>query len=180
MHNAMSEGKGRGALPRNQAVAVALCAVLTLAACGGADPRVTFDRAIGPATEGRDPPPGLAEGTPYPSLGIVPARPSRPDAALRLALTEELTRQRAVSRIEVPVAATSRGPAGAGGGLPGPPERPRLGPTVMVGPPAANAPALPQSPAPRDSAPAPPSADLLAPGPPGLPGSNLFAPSRLP
>lgn len=176
----MSGRKGRGALPRNQAVVAALCAVLALAACGGADPRVTFDRAMGPATEGRDPPPGLDEGTPYPALGSVPARPSRPDAAMRLALSEELARQRAVSRIEVPVAATSRGPAGAGGGLPGPPGPPRLGPTVAVGPAAANAPALPQSPAPADSAPAAPSADLLAPGPPALPGSNLLAPPRLP
>ena len=180
MRHTMSGHQGRGALPRNQAVAAVLCAVLTLAGCGGSDPRVTFTRAIGPATEGRDPPPGLEEGTPYPALGTVPARPSRSDAAMRLALTEDLARQRAVSRIEVPVAATSRGPAGAGGGLPGPPERPRLGPTAVVGPAAASAPALPQSAAPRDSAPAPPSADLLAPGPPALPGSNLLAPPRLP
>lgn len=160
-----------------------------LAGCGGSDPRQTIARAFGPSTEGRDAPPGLEEGSAYPAIGSVPARPSRPDAALRLALSEELARQRAVSRIEIPVAAAAREPVGRGGGLPGPPERPRLGPSVMVGLPASDAPAFPQPAAtPRGAAPdasralppALPSSDLLAPGAPPLPGSDLLAPPRLP
>ncbi|MBR0653635.1 hypothetical protein [Plastoroseomonas arctica] len=154
--------------------------MLALAGCGGTDPRTTIARAFGPSTEGRDAPPGLEEGTPYPAIGSVPARPTRPDAALRLALTERLARERAVSRIEVPVAASAREPVGAGGGLPGPPERPRLGPSVVAGPPVPNAPALPTAPTPRGAAPEAPPADMLAPGAPALPGSDLLAPPRLP
>jgi hypothetical protein len=182
MRNAISWRKGRGADPRNQALAAALCGALALTGCGGTDPRTTFSRAIGPSTEGRDAPPGLEPSTPYPAIGSVPARPTRPDAALRLALTEELARQRAVSRVEVPAAATVRAPAGPVEGLPGPPERPRLGPTVVTGPPQQNAPTLPQAvaPIPRGSAPAAPPPDMLAPGPPALPGSELLAPPRLP
>ncbi|MES2710918.1 MAG: hypothetical protein V4653_05010 [Pseudomonadota bacterium] len=162
---------------------------MTLAGCGGTDPRTTITRVFGPSTEGREPPPGLEAGTPYPAIGSVPARPARTDAALRLALTEELARQRAVSRIEVPAAAAARLPVGARpvAGLPGPPERPRLGPSAVVGLPAPDAPVLPRSApqtpvpeAPRTLAPAPPSADLLAPGAPALPGSDLLAPPRLP
>lgn len=173
---------------------------LALTACEGTGPIATLGRVFGPATEGRERPPGLDGGT-YPALGTVPPRPDRPDPAVRHALTDRLAREREVSRDELPAGAMSQGGFGRPAtGLPGPPAPARVGPMVAVPPapvmtlpsaptaPAAvpvPAPAQPVPPAPpRTSAPATPPSPAQPPlglgGPPPLPSPDLLAPGGPP
>ncbi|HEY4249802.1 MAG TPA: hypothetical protein VGM87_01300 [Roseomonas sp.] len=183
-------------MPADQARAltIALLATLPLAltACEGTGPIATLGRVFGPATEGRERPPGL-DGGEYPPLGTVPPRPDRPTPQSRQALTDQLARERALSRDELPVTAMSSGrlPAPTRE-LPGPPPSARVGPMVAVPPvpsfgiPATPAvapvpqPAVPPStprtavPAP-EPAPAPGQAPALG-GPPPLPSSDLLGP----
>jgi hypothetical protein len=167
--------------------------LLLLGACGPTGPFASIERAFGPATEGRERPPGLDGAGIYPALGTVPARPDRPDPATRQALTDRLARDRETAREELPMGAMSRGsPArGAAPGLPGPPAPAAVGPMVAVPPspvmppsstapaasPVPSGPAAPQAP-PMQGPPPLPAPDLLAPGggPPPLPSQDLLAP----
>ncbi|MCA3277731.1 MAG: hypothetical protein ING10_00520 [Roseomonas sp.] len=124
-----------------------------------------WERAWGPATEGRPAPPGA--GLPFPNLGTVPPRPETPDMAAREALAASLVQQREASRE----------PLGALAGA-----APRLGP-----PPPALAPALAgmaiPPPAPATPAGTPQQATqtpVTAPEPSGIPAPPMIAPAGIP
>lgn len=182
-------------------IATLVALPLALTACEGTGPVATLGRIFGPATEGRERPPGLDGEGVYPALGTVPPRPDRPDPAVRHALTDRLAREREVSRDELPAGAMSQGGFGRPApGLPGPPSPARVGPMVAVPPaPVMTLPSAPTAPAavpvpapaqpvpqapPRTSAPvAPPPAaqpPLGLGGPPPLPSPDLLAPGSGP
>ena len=142
----------------NQAQLCTLLAVM-LAGCQtepGQAVAKFWDRAWGPATEGRPAPPNA--DAPFPNLGTVPPRPETPDMAAREALAARLVQQREAARAPL-------------GALPG--AAPRLGP-----PPPALAPALAGMAAP---APALPPAMPAAPaGPAATPQQATPAPVALP
>ncbi|MBR0646425.1 hypothetical protein GXW73_26560, partial [Roseomonas hellenica] len=121
-----------------RALVIAMLAALPLAltACEGTGPVATLGRVFGPATEGRERPPGLDGEGVYPALGTVPPRPDRPDPAVRHALTDRLARERDVTRDQLPAGAMSQGQFGRPApGLPGPPTPALVGPMVAVPPP---------------------------------------------
>ncbi|MFN7305516.1 MAG: hypothetical protein ACK5TQ_02915 [Acetobacteraceae bacterium] len=121
-----------------------------------------WERAWGPANEGRPAPPNA--DAPFPNLGTVPPRPEIPDMASRDALAAALTQERAASREPL-------------GAVPG--AAPRLGP-----PPPTLAPALagralppPATPAtPQQASPTP----VTAPEPSGIPAPPVLAPAGIP
>jgi len=121
-----------------------------------------WERAWGPANEGRPAPPNA--DAPFPNLGTVPPRPEIPDMAAREVLANRLVQQREASRAPL-------------GALPG--AAPRLGP-----PPPALAPALagmaippPATPAtPQQASPTP----VTAPEPSGIPAPPVLAPAGIP
>jgi hypothetical protein len=128
-----------------------------------------WERAWGPATEGRPAPPGA--DAPFPNLGTVPPRPEAPDMASREALANRLVQQREASREPL-------------GALPG--AVPRLGP-----PPPALAPALAGMAIPAPATPAEPAAPaatpqqatpapVAAPEPAGIPAPPVLAPAGIP
>ncbi|MCA3271297.1 MAG: hypothetical protein ING12_04810 [Roseomonas sp.] len=160
---------------RRKANQAQLCALLALLLAGcstepGQAVAKFWDRAWGPANEGRPTPPGA--GMPFPNLGTVPPRPEIPDMATREALAAGLVQQRDASREPL-------------GALPG--AVPRLGP-----PPPALAPALAGMaiPAPTFAAPAAPVAPsapqqpaptaVAAPEPSGIPAPPMSAPAGIP
>jgi hypothetical protein len=159
---------------RSKANQARFCALLALMLAGcqtepGQAVAKFWDRAWGPATEGRPAPPGAT--APFPNLGTVPPRPETPDLASREALADRLVQQREASRVPL-------------GALPG--AVPRLGP-----PPPALAPALagmaipaPAMPAER-AAPAvapqqPTPAPAALPEPSGIPAPPMIAPAGIP
>jgi len=157
---------------RRRANQAQLCVLLALLLAGcatqpGQAVGKFWDRAWGPANEGRPAPPGA--GVPFPNLGTVPPRPEIPDTATREALAAGLVQQRDASREPL-------------GALPG--AVPRLGP-----PPPALAPALAGMaiPAPAIAAPAAPVAPqqaapvpVAAPEPAGIPAPPVLAPAGPP
>ena len=133
-----------------------------------------WERAWGPATEGRPAPPGADQ--PLPNLGTVPPRPETPDMATREALSARLVQQRDASREPL-------------GALPG--AVPRLGPpppalapalaNMAIPAPSIGAPAIPAGPAgpaatPQQATPAP----LALPEPSGIPAPPMIAPAGIP
>ena len=170
------ETTGTGTQPRwrSKANQARFCALLALMLAGcqtepGQAVAKFWDRAWGPATEGRPAPPGA--NAPFPNLGTVPPRPETPDAASRDALAAGLVRQ-----LEA-----SRAPLGA---LPG--AVPRLGPPppalapALAGMaiPAPAMPAVPAAPAATPQQPAP--APVAAPEPAGIPAPPALAPAGVP
>ena len=148
----------------NQARRCAWLGFLLLAGCStepGRDLAKFWDRAWGPASEGRPPPPG-ADGA-YPNLGTVPPRPAAPDAATREALTETLATQRQASREPLSRPGSVAAPRGAP-------------------PPAAISPA--RTPSPMGGAntaqPAPTNAPPALPEPAGIPALPDLAPIPAP
>ncbi|MCA3390509.1 MAG: hypothetical protein INF65_17945 [Roseomonas sp.] len=128
-----------------------------------------WDRAWGPATEGRPAPPN--PNAPFPNLGALPPRPETPDMASREALAARLVQQREASREPL-------------GALPG--AVPRLGP-----PPPALAPALAGMAIPAPAAPTEPAAPAVTPQqatpvpaalpePSGIPAAPVIAPAGVP
>jgi hypothetical protein len=172
------ETSGTKAQPkwRSRANQAQLCGLLGLMLAGcqtepGQAVVKFWDRAWGPATEGRPAPPNA--NAPFPNLGTVPPRPETPDMAEREALAARLVQQREAAREPL-------------GTLPGP--VPRLGP-----PPPALAPALVgmASPAPPIAAPAAPAgpaaappqsmpAPVALPEPSGIPAPPVIAPAGIP
>ena len=125
-----------------------------------------WDRAWGPANEGRPAPPNA--NAPFPNLGTVPPRPEIPDMATREALAARLVQQREASRAPL-------------GALPG--AAPRLGPpppalapplASIASPPPAPPPALAVTP--QQATPMP----VTAPEPSGIPAPPMIAPSGIP
>ena len=125
-----------------------------------------WDRAWGPANEGRPAPPNA--NAPFPNLGTVPPRPEIPDMATREALAARLVQQREASREPL-------------GALPG--AAPRLGPpppalapplASIASPPPAPPPALAVTP--QQATPTP----VTAPEPSGIPAPPMIAPSGIP
>jgi hypothetical protein len=166
------ETSGTKAQPkwRSKANQAQLCTLLAVMLAGcqtepGQAVAKFWDRAWGPATEGRPAPPNA--DAPFPNLGTVPPRPETPDMASREALANRLVQQREASREPL-------------GALPG--AVPRLGP-----PPPALAPALagmaippPATPAPA-ATPQPASpAPAVAPEPSGIPAPPVLAPAGIP
>ncbi len=189
---------------RHQARAglAAMLLVLVLPGCGESDRPgllTTWRHIWQPATEGREPPPGL-QG-PFPNLGTVPARPDRPDTATRQALTDRLAAVRQDSRN--PLAPTMRPepirPSGTAGDraipmeAPAPPRlaaAPRvpweptgLPPVAPAATPRPGTPSAPQRPAPTSQpAPSQPSPALpqMDTAPPPPPPAELLAPGAGP
>ena len=159
---------------RSKANQARFCALLALMLAGcqtepGQAVSKFWDRAWGPATEGRPAPPGT--NAPFPNLGTVPPRPETPDLASREALADRLMQQREASRVPL-------------GALPG--AVPRLGP-----PPPALAPALAGMAIPAPAMPAEPAAPAVAPQQPtpapaalpepsGIPAPPMIAPAGIP
>lgn len=159
---------------RSRANQARFCALLGLMLAGcqtepGQAVAKFWDRAWGPATEGRPAPPGASAS--FPNLGTVPPRPATPDMAEREALAARLTQQREASREPL-------------GALPG--AVPRLGP-----PPPALAPALAGMAIPVPTTPAEPAAPaatpqqatpapVAAPEPAGIPAPPVIAPAGIP
>ena len=181
--------------PLSRTLVLTLGLVLLAPGCGGRAPDLpgTFGRIFGPATEGREPPPGL-DG-PYPSLGSVPERPARPTPGQRQAVTDALAAERALAaRPLAPGQFRSPGRTGTEGdaAVPlGPPRPPTLttAPPVMAEPPPAAAPSpLAPAVAPPSTAPAVPAptreetppAATISPGPPPPPPPSLLTPGAAP
>ena len=149
-----------------------LCAILALflAGCETQPGRAVgkfWDRAWGPANEGRPSPPGA--NTPFPNLGTVPPRPETPDMAAREALATGLAGQREASR--APLGAL---PGSAPRGAPPPPA---LAPALTgMAAPAPTPQAPPVASAPEQAAPAP----VAAPEPAGIPAPPMLAPAGVP
>jgi hypothetical protein len=171
-----SGSSGTGFQPRwrsngNQARFCALLALM-LAGCQTEPGQAVgkfWDRAWGPATEGRPAPPGA--GVPFPNLGTVPPRPVAPDMAAREALAAGLVQQREASR--EPLGAL---PGGAPRGAPPPPA---LAPALAGM--AIPAPAVPAEPAAQAAPPQPASpAPVAAPEPAGIPAPPMLAPAGAP
>ncbi|MFO0200564.1 MAG: hypothetical protein ACK530_18430 [Alphaproteobacteria bacterium] len=168
------ETSGTGFQPKwrskdNQAQLCALLAVL-LAGCQtepGQKMAKFWDRAWGPATEGRPAPPNA--DAPFPNLGTVPPRPETPDMATREALATRLVQQREASR--EPLGAL---PGGAPRGAPPPPALAPALAGMAIPPPAIAAPAAPS--APQQAAPSP----VAAPEPAGIPAPPVIAPAGIP
>ena len=133
-----------------------------------------WERAWGPATEGRPAPPGADQ--PFPNLGTVPPRPETPDMATREALAARLVQQREASREPL-------------GALPG--AVPRLGPPppalapalagMAMPVPSIPAPAMPAAPAgpaatPQQASPAP----VALPEPSAIPAPPVVSPGSIP
>ena len=125
-----------------------------------------WDRAWGPANEGRPAPPNA--NAPFPNLGTVPPRPEIPDMATREALAARLVQQREASRAPL-------------GALPG--AAPRLGPpppalapplASIASPPPAPPPALAVTP--QQATPMP----VTTPEPSCIPAPPMIAPSGIP
>ena len=165
------ETTGTNPQPRWRRIAnqAQLCALLALLLAGcSTEPGQTvgkfWDRALGPANEGRPAPPGA--GVPFPNLGTVPPRPQTPDMAAREALAAGLVQQREASR--EPLGAL------AGGAPRGAPPPPALAPAL----------AGMAIPAPAIAAPAPPVApntpQQAAPEPAGIPAPPVLAPAGIP
>ena len=164
---------------RSKANQAQLCALLGLMLAGcqtepGQAVAKFWDRAWGPATEGRPAPPGSS--TPFPNLGTVPARPEIPDLAWREALAAALKQE----------SEASREPLGALPGAPprlGPPE-PTLAPALAgmaIPAPAIAAPAIPAEPSapavtPERATPAP----VALPEPSGIPAPPMITPGMIP
>ena len=164
---------------RSKANQAQLCTLLGLMLAGcqtepGQAVAKFWDRAWGPANEGRPAPPNA--NAPFPNLGTVPPRPEIPDMAAREALANRLVQQREASREPL-------------GALPG--AAPRLGPPppALVSPlagmaipaPSIATPAMPAAPAgpaatPDQLAPAP----AALPEPSGIPAPPMIAPSGIP
>jgi len=158
---------------RRRAKQAQLCAVLGLLLAGcqtepGQAVVKFWDRAWGPATEGRPAPPGA--DAPYPNLGTVPPRPETPDMAAREALAAGLVRERQASRV-----ALGALPGSASRGAPPPPA---LAPALTgIAAPALIVPApapAPATAAPQQAAPAP------APEPAGIPAPPAIMPAGIP
>ncbi|MCZ8277809.1 MAG: hypothetical protein O9313_05660 [Acetobacteraceae bacterium] len=175
------ETSGTKAQPkwRSKANQAQLCTLLGLMLAGcqtepGQAVAKFWDRAWGPATEGRPAPPNA--DAPFPNLGTVPPRPETPDMAAREALAARLVQQREAARAPL-------------GALPG--AAPRLGPpppalapalTGMAAPaPALPAPAMPAAPAapaatPQQATPAP----VASPEPSAIPAPPVVTPGSIP
>jgi len=175
------ETSGTKAQPkwRSKANQAQLCTLLGLMLAGcqtepGQAVAKFWDRAWGPATEGRPAPPNA--DAPFPNLGTVPPRPETPDMAAREALAARLVQQREAARAPL-------------GALPG--AAPRLGPpppalapalTGMAAPaPAFPAPAMPAAPAapaatPQQATPAP----VALPEPSAIPTPPVVSPGSIP
>jgi hypothetical protein len=170
------ETTGTGTQPRwrSKANQARFCALLALMLAGcqtepGQAVAKFWDRAWGPATEGRPAPPGA--DTAFPNLGTVPPRPETPDLASREALADRLVQQREASRVPL-------------GALPG--AVPRLGPPPPALAPAwagmaIPAPAMPAEPAAPAVAPQQPTpAPAALPEPSGIPAPPMIAPAGIP
>jgi hypothetical protein len=149
-----------------------LCALLALMLAGcstepGQAVAKFWDRAWGPANEGRPAPPGA--GVPFPNLGTVPPRPEIPDMATREALAAGLVQERDASR--EPLGAL---PGSAPRGAPPPPALAPALAGMAIPAPAIAAPAAPS--APQQAAPAP----VAAPEPAGIPAPPALAPAGPP
>ncbi len=155
------------------------CVALLALGLGGCDfaDRVLSGRAFAPESlPDRPAPPGF-DGT-GPHLGMVPARPSRPDPAGRRALDESLAADRAAATRPLDARGTdatgfspSLGNPPIPAAPPAPPALRTAAPIPWDSPPraAAGTPAT----TPRETAPAAPPAELLAPRPPP---AELMAP----
>ena len=163
----MIAGQGRNCPVAKQAA----CALLLLVAACSSDPQLNpataWREITGANLESRLPPPGLND--PSGNLGMVPARPDRPDPRSRATLDSALAADRAQSREPLGV---------------------REGPAVSFVAPAPGRPALPAAPPPPPSlAAAPPipwtAPPILAPGVaapspgevPALPTPDLLGPA---
>jgi len=174
------ETSGTKAQPkwRSKANQAQLCTLLGLMLAGcqtepGQAVAKFWDRAWGPATEGRPAPPNA--DAPFPNLGTVPPRPETPDLAAREALAARLVQQREAARAPL-------------GALPG--AAPRLGPpppalapalTGMAAPAPALPPAMPAAPAtpaatPQQATPAP----VALPEPSAVPAPPVVTPGSIP
>jgi len=162
-----------GALAR----ATVLCALVLppLAGCNG---RTSLSQTVsfmfGPATEGREAPPGTGDA--YPNLGTVPERPVRPPLAQRQALTSLLEQERAQAATPIGggSARTARiGPPGFAGdrSIPLTPPTPA---SLGAAPPVDLAPQAPATPAvqPARPGPATPQAGPMPATPPAVPGAT--------
>ena len=133
-----------------------------------------WDRAWGPATEGRPAPPNA--NAPFPNLGTVPPRPETPDMAVREALAAQLVQEREASREPLGALPGDVPPLG--------PPPPALAPALAgmaIPAPAIAAPATPTAPAgpiatPEQVAPAP----VALPEPSGIPAPPMIAPGSIP
>ena len=168
------ETSGTKAQPkwRSKANQAQLCTLLGLMLAGcqtepGQAVAKFWDRAWGPATEGRPAPPNA--DAPFPNLGTVPPRPETPDMATREALATRLVQQREASR--EPLGAL---PGGAPRGAPPPPALAPALAGMAIPPPAIAAPAAPS--APQQAAPSP----VAAPEPAGIPAPPVIAPAGIP
>jgi len=157
---------------RSRANQAQLCVLLPLLLAGcqtepGQAVAKFWDRAWGPATEGRPAPPNA--DAPFPNLGTVPPRPETPDMATRDALAARLERQREASR--APLGATP-------GAMPrgGPPPPALAPPLAGMAIPAPVAPVPPAAPAPQQPGPAP----VVTPEPAGIPAPPVIAPAGIP
>ena len=161
---------------RRRANQAQLCALLALMLAGcqtepGQAVAKFWDRAWGPANEGRPAPPGA--GVPFPNLGTVPPRPEIPDVATREALAAGLVQEREASR--EPLGALPGGaPRGAPRGAPPPPALAPALAGMAIPAPAIAAPAAPS--APQQAAPA----AVAAPEPAGIPAPPVIAPAGIP
>ena len=175
---------------RSRANQARFCALLGLMLSGcatepGQAVAKFWDRAWGPATEGRPAPPNA--NAPFPNLGTIPPRPETPDMAEREALAAGLVQQREASR--TPLGARS-------GAMPrvGPPP-PALAPALtglaipapMINAPAASAepaaPAATSQQAPPAPAALPEASRIPAPpviAPAGIPAPPMLAPAGAP
>ncbi|MBM3587379.1 MAG: hypothetical protein FJX33_06150 [Alphaproteobacteria bacterium] len=120
-----------------------------------------WDRALGPANEGRPAPPNA--NVPFPNLGTVPSRPETPDMASREALANRLIQQREASREPL-------------GDLPG--AVPPLGPPPPALAPALAGMAMPAAPPAtlQQASPTP----VTAPEPSSIPAPAILAPAGIP
>ena len=126
-----------------------------------------WDRAWGPATEGRPAPPRANAA--YPNLGTIPPRPETPDMATREALAAALVREREASRtaLQAPPASTPRGA----------PPSPSLAPAIT----GLAIPALtPPAPDAAAAQPQAPPAPMAAPEAAGIPEPPRITPSGIP
>ncbi|MCA3364315.1 MAG: hypothetical protein INF79_01710 [Roseomonas sp.] len=160
---------------RSRANQAQLCALLGLMLAGcqtepGQAVAKFWDRAWGPATEGRPAPPGA--DAPFPNLGTVPPRPETPDMAAREALAARLVQQREASREPLGTL-----PWAAPRGAPPPPALAPALAGMAIPAPTIAAPALPAPPnVPQPAAPAP----AALPEPFGIPAPPVIAPAGIP
>ncbi len=130
-----------------------------------------WDRAWGPATEGRPAPPQA--DAPYPNLGTIPPRPETPDMAAREALAAGLVRERQASR-----AALGALPGSTSRGAPPPPALAPALTGMATRAPAAAAPAQQPAPAPVPEPASTPAPPAIAPA--GVPAPPMLAPAGAP